>query len=325
MRLVFNLMGHFNPNSGGVNVLLSHMKLLRELNFNVCVYVYWKEEQQSILKLVENDYEILDLNHLTKDDLVIVCEEFIWVANDLLAPLGIPYIIINQGISGTFYSYNPYELHKKTYDNAVAILSNSLHTTTGLKKIFNLPNDKIYNFRIGVDSNLYYNENVKNKKNIACYLSYKNGNFARFIDVYFRGKYPNWQLIKIENVPKEKTATVFRKSKLFFSFGGPEGFGLPPLESALCGCKVLGFDGYAGSEYFKESIFTKVQFMDYIDFIDKIPSVIENIDHFSSDDLEYIEYLKNFYSLEKTKDSLFKIFNELIDKQQTKSINFILS
>ena len=209
MRIVYNLMPHFNPHSGGLYVLLTHMKMLKEHGFNVCVYVYWKEEQQSIVKIVEKDYEILNLEDLTTNDIVVISEEFVWVANDLLHPRNIPFVLINQGIFASFFSYNPYDLHKKTYENALGILSNSQHTTNGIKKLFNINHEKIYNFRIGIDHNLYYPEN---KEHIACYLSYKNGNFSRFIDVYFRGNFPEWNLIRIDGLSKEDTAAIFRNS-----------------------------------------------------------------------------------------------------------------
>lgn len=326
MRIVYNLMGHFNPHSGGLFVLLNQMKALKECGFNVCVYIYWKEEQQSIVKIVEKDYELLNLEDLNSSDIVVVSEEFVWVANDLLLPKNIPFVLINQGISASFFSYNPYDLHKKTYENALGILSNSQHTTLGIKKLFNISNEKIYNFRIGIDSNLYYPEN---KEQTACYLSYKNGNFSRFIDVYFRGNFPEWNLIRIDGLSKEDTAAIFRKSKLFLSFGGPEGFGMPPLEAALCGCKVVGFDGYGGAEYFKESVFTKVNFLDYLDYIDKLNYVIKNADIYSNDDREYVEYLRNFYSIEKAKNSIIHFFNNISSNNTIKNtpspINFIIS
>lgn len=315
-------MGHFNPHSGGTYILLNHMKYLREHGFDVYVYIYWKEKQQTMLDIIKDEYKILDFDDLTTKDIVIVSEEFIWVANDLLAPRGIPYIIINQGIFASFFSYNPYELHKKTYDNAIAVLSNSQHTTTGIKKIFNTSNEKIHNFRIGIDNSLYYPEP---KEKMVSYLSYKNGNFARFIDVYFRGKYSDWNLVRIDGLSREETASIFRKSKLFLSFGGPEGFGMPPLEAAFCGCKIIGFDGYAGAEFFKEPIFTKVNFMDHLDFVDKLPNVIKDIDNFSDDDLEYLDYLREFYSTKKAYDSIVSFFCMIRDKNIKQIPNFIVS
>lgn len=39
-----------------------------------------------------------------------------------------------------------------------------------------------------------------------------------------------------------------RASRIFLSFGGPEGFGLPVLEAMNAGCLVVGYHGYGGQE-----------------------------------------------------------------------------
>jgi glycosyltransferase involved in cell wall biosynthesis len=131
------------------------------------------------------------------------------------------------------------------------------------------------------------------------------------MEVYFRGKYPDWELIRIENSPKEEVAKIFRKSKLFLSFGGPEGFGLPPLEAAFSGCKIIGFDGYAGAEYFKEPVFTKIPFYEHFEFIDKLDQVISTVDDWDIKDREYIEYLKYLYSREKARESILNFYHEI--------------
>jgi|LakMenEpi03Aug12_release.lakeMendotaPanAssembly.Ray.scaffolds.fasta_scaffold115537_5 glycosyltransferase involved in cell wall biosynthesis len=313
MRIVFNLMGHYNPSSGGTHVMITQMKDLHEAGHEVYVYVYWEEEQQSIINIIPPEFKLLKLEELNSDDIVIVAEEFVWVAHDLLLEKNIPYVIFNQGIYASFYSYNPYNIHKKTYEKALGILVNSYHTAIGIEKLFKIPKDKIYTYRIGIDEKLYYPEN---KDNTACYLSFKNQQFSRFIDVYFRGNYPEWNLIKIDKLPKEETAAIFRKSKLFFSFGGPEGFGLPPLEAAFCGCKVIGFDGYAGSEYFKEPLFTTIKFQDHLEFLDKIQEKIKNIDIWTAYDYEYLSYLKYFYNKDKAKNSIIEFINQIVPKKE---------
>ena len=48
------------------------------------------------------------------------------------------------------------------------------------------------------------------------------------------------------------------KSKIFLSFSHLEGFGLPPIEAAIAGNKVIGYTGRGGSEYWKKPIFTEI-------------------------------------------------------------------
>lgn len=301
-------MGHLNPMSGGLNVILSAMRHLREANFHVCTYYYWYAEQASTHSLgFEEGFERLELEDLNPDnDVVVVAEEFIWVANDLLALKNIQYVIFNQGIFASLCSHNSLNEHKKTYKNALAILVNSIHTAKGVQKIFDVDQHNIFYYRIGIDTSLYYPES---KENLACFLTYKNSAFARFIFNYFKDCYPTWNIKLIENLPRDETAAIFRKSKLFLSFGGPEGFGLPPLEAAFCGCKIIGFHGEAGKEYFKEPVFTSVNFIDHLDFIEKLNHLMTNIDASNSISYhDYVDYLRYFYSKEKEMISIINFF-----------------
>ena len=300
-------MNHFNPMSGGLNVVINAMHHLKEENFEVCIYYYAYEQQESIHLGLEKNFKRLTLDELNPfTDIVVVAEEFIWIAHDFLKPRGIKYIIFNQGISACLYSHNPYSEHKTTYHEATSILVNSLHTARGVEKLFDVPANKIFMHRMGIDPSMYYPES---KEYIASCLAYKNGNFVRFIEHYFKDKYPDWRFEVINLLPRHETAAIFRKSKLFLAFGGPEGFGLPPLEAALCGCKVIGFTGGGGEEYFKSPIFTAVNFMDHIDFVEKLDTVIKTINVSYLEDQEYITYLRNHYSKEQSKDSIVRFFS----------------
>lgn len=305
-------MNHFNPISGGLNVIITAMRHLKKNDFHVCIYYYSYEEQQSIHLNLQKEFEVLSFDKINSTtDIVVVAEEFIWVAHDLLIPNNIRYIIFNQGIFASLYSYNSFLDHVNTYEQSLAVLVNSLHTSQGVNEIFEVPKEKIYLHRLGIDTNLYYPEL---KENIACYLNYKNGNFAYYIDVYFRSMYPDWQLVCIDHWSRDDTASLFRKSKLFLSFGGPEGFGLPPLEAAFCGCKVLGFHGEAGKEFFKYPTFVSVNFMDHIDFIEKLHTMMLTIDNKILNEYNvYVDYLKYFYSIQHSEQSIVNFFIHVRD------------
>jgi glycosyltransferase involved in cell wall biosynthesis len=319
MRIVFNLMNHFNPFSGGISVMLSAMRILKKADFHVCVYYYSYDEQKSIHFDLEKDFQILGFDDLDpKNDVVVVAEEFIWIAYDFLKQKGIKYVIFNQGIFASLYSHNSYNEHKKSYQDALAVLVNSIHTANGVEKLFDVDQKNIFYYRIGIDTSLYYPEQ---KENLATCLVYKNGNFVRFMNSYFADKYPDWKIKMIELLPKEETAALFRKSKIFLSFGGPEGFGLPPLEAAFCGCKVIGFHGEAGKEYFKEPVFTSVNFMDHLEFVDKLDVFMKHVDDANIKPYnDYIDYLKYFYSREKETESIINFFIYIRDSFFRKNI-----
>lgn len=59
-----------------------------------------------------------------------------------------------------------------------------------------------------------------------------------------------WEVQSIDNMSAEAVAEALKESAIFFSFGYPEGFSLPPAEAMLCGCIVIGYHGNGGREYF---------------------------------------------------------------------------
>lgn len=315
MRIIFLLVAHGNPFSGGMNVLKEHMRILKNANFDIGFCCYNQEGYGAIHQHIDPVYSHVWPTEFQTNDLIVIPEEFIWFAFSDVIPRNLQYVIFSQGVSAMFNSGNEnYQEHKSAYEYALARMSNSHHTTVGINKLFDIPFSYIFECRIGIDSKLFYPEE---KTKTACYLTYKNGEFARFIDIYFRGKYPDWELIKIDRAPKEEMAKIFRKSKLFLNFGGPEGFGLPPLEAAFCNCKVIGFDGSGGSEFFKEPTFTSVKFKDHLDFIEKLDNNIKNVDTWSYKEIEYIDHLRQVYSLEKQTESVLQFYNYLKSKYFT--------
>jgi len=306
MRLIFNLMS-LNTNSGGSYVILKQMEVLKQAGFNVCVNYMSEVEDNAWNSIINQRYEVVHMLNMNYTDIVVVSEEFIFYAYELMQN-NIKFVIQNQGISGSFNSVNNYNEHILVYQNAIGILVNSYETLLGVQKVFNVPRDKIFTYRMGIDDKIYYPDQ---KFNSICFLTSKNFHLGFFFEKYLKGKYPNWNLIRIENSSKEEVAKIFRESKLFLSLPGHEGFGLPALEAALSGCKVVGSHGYGGKEFFKEPIFTTVNHMDYLDFMNKLDKVISDIDIWRSEDIEYVDYLRNFYSMEKFKSSIINFFGSI--------------
>ena len=68
----------------------------------------------------------------------------------------------------------------------------------------------------------------------------------------------DWKIKPINNLSELKVFKILEKSRIFLSFSELEGLGLPPIEAALAGNKVIGYTGEAGKEYWKKPIFTQI-------------------------------------------------------------------
>ena len=66
-----------------------------------------------------------------------------------------------------------------------------------------------------------------------------------------RGALDGWEVVAIEGRSETEVAETLRECRIFLSFSEREGFGLPPCEALACGCLVVGFDGFAGREFFR--------------------------------------------------------------------------
>ena len=102
--------------------------------------------------------------------------------------------------------------------------------------------------------------------------------------------------------------------KIFLSFSNFEGVGLPPIEAALSGNKVIGYVGGGGSEYWKKPIFIKVENGEIEDFAKKI---ISNIKSYKTSWIKKTKknrfLLSKYYSKKSEKDSLILLSNKILD------------
>ena len=89
--------------------------------------------------------------------------------------------------------------------------------------------------------------------------------------------------------------------------------GIPPIEAALSGNKVIGYVGGGGSEYWKKPIFTKVENGEIEDFAKKI---INSIKFYKTSWITNTKknrlLLSNSYSKKLEKESLILLSNKIL-------------
>ena len=90
-----------------------------------------------------------------------------------------------------------------------------------------------------------------------------------------RGILREYTIQVISGISLEQTASILRKSRIFLSFGHPEGFGLPPAEAMACECIVIGYHGMGGREFFKPEFSYPVEAGYIVKFAEKVEHVME--------------------------------------------------
>ena len=164
----------------------------------------------------------------------------------------------------------------KSYENASLILTDSVYSIKYLKEMFPKQKNKIIRINFSIDSKKF---KIKNKSNIITYMPRKLSDHSHLLNFYLKNLLPNnWKLVPLKNITQERLIDTLAKSKIFLSFSNLEGIGIPPIEAALSGNKIIGYIGGGGIEYWKEPIFTKVENGEIRDFGQKVLSYISKTD-----------------------------------------------
>ena len=208
---------------------------------------------------------------------------------------------------------------KEAYDKAEFIISYSDEITECVKLTFPQLIDKILRINISVNNNQFIcsEEIFKNKENLITYMPRKKiDHVTKLLFILNQHLPKNWKIKSIDNLRESEVVDFFKKSKIFLSFSEFEGFGLPPVEAALCGNLVIGYTGESGKEYWDSPIFSEVFSGDLRTFANKVIKKIENFDEkkFIFDEFRpHIKKLAEKYSIEKEQHSLLSLV-DLIKK-----------
>jgi glycosyltransferase involved in cell wall biosynthesis len=102
----------------------------------------------------------------------------------------------------------------------------------------------------------------------------------------------------IDGLNEAGVAELLQRSKIFMSFSHFEGFGLPPLEAALCGNQVIGYTGQGGKEYWLPELFEAVEPGDVVGFAQRVLAKVKYLDELPDFPVhaEAIERLATTYS-----------------------------
>jgi hypothetical protein len=252
-----------------------------------------------------------NLNFDKKKDFIIIPEIWAHFAVDLkFAEKGINYAIFVQG----FYhmnSTNNFVNLKKSYEEAKLIVTTSKYSVSYLRTMFPKIRNKIFKINLSIDSNKF---KIKKKLNLITYMPRKLPAHSDLLLFYLKNLLPkNWKILPLINITEKKLINTLSVSKIFLSFSNFEGMGIPPVEAALSGNKIIGYVGGGGSEYWKKPIFLKVEHGEIEDFAKKILSNIKSYKtSWIRDTKKNRLILAQYYSKKSEKESLVLLSNKIL-------------
>jgi len=295
------------------------LSLAKKIKFFEKRYSGWDAKKMKISKKFKPKkdwyegkiFNSYNLNFDQKKDFIIIPEIWAHFADDLkFKENKINYAIFVQGFYHMNSTNNFFNL-KKSYEGAKLIITTSKYSVSYLKTMFPNFRNKIFKVNLSVDSNKF---KIKKKSNIITYMPRKLPEHSNLLFFYLKNLLPkNWKILPLINVTEKQLIKSLSISKIFLSFSNFEGMGIPPIEAALSGNKVIGYVGGGGSEYWKKPIFTKVENGEIEDFAKKI---INSIKFYKTSWITNTKknrlLLSNSYSKKLEKESLILLSNKIL-------------
>jgi hypothetical protein len=258
-----------------------------------------------------NLYKFISTNKLhfnSKKDFIILPEIIAHFAEELCIKKKIKYAIFVQGVYHMNQTSN-ISLLKKTYTNAEFIIFLNQNTKKKFEYIFPRLNKNFFIGGLSINNSF---RTKKNKKNIITCMPRKLIEDFHLLNLFNINKIPkNWKIKILRNLTNEEIKKNLMESRIFLSFSNFEGTGLPPLEAALSGNKVIGYSGNGGETYFKKPIFNKIRKGDILNFSKTINDNIKNLE-------KYWHLKKNI------KAQRYKIYKQYSEEKEINSVKKML-
>lgn len=203
---------------------------------------------------------------------VIVLPEFYGKA--LRAPgFGARLVLFNQN---AHYTYNGFGAEDSLagfpyFGAASAVITVSHHNREYMQHAF--PDARVYLTLNGVDTSVF--KPLPKKRQIAYMPRKLPRDLVQVLQIVSgRGRLAGWTLCAIDGMHETQVTRVLGESSVFLSSCEAEGFGLPPLEAAACGCAVVGYTGYAAQEFMSADLCDPVTQGDVLGFARTLEAVL---------------------------------------------------
>jgi hypothetical protein len=302
--------------TGGNRVTYRHVRILNELGFPAAVV-------HSTRGYVLPGHEVSpppivylpDLG-LSDKDILVLPEDF--GPSLITAAPGCRKIIFNQNAYYTFqgYSYDSQQLPPYLHSDYIATLVVSEDNKKYLETCF--PGINCRRIHISFDQDKYYCDDLASKPRSICFMTRKNpGEVVQVVSALrSRANLLGWKFCPIENRRPDEVAAIMRSSRIYMSFGAPEGISLSNLEAMLAGCRVVGYSGMGCREYFENSLCSEVPFGDIVKFVESVEETAlaseHDIDGFIRSVRRSQSYVCEAYSVERERIDLGDFYGSIV-------------
>lgn len=209
--------------------------------------LWWLRTTQGPMVTIDRADGLPLRRRLGSDDILVLPEYY----GKKLArcAFGARVVVFNQNAHYMFQHFEPGEaVDDFVYcAGAMGVLAVSEHIVEYLRHAF--PGLLVLLTRNGIDTN-HFHARVPKKRQIAFMPRKGARDIVQVLQILrIRGLLEGWTLKAIDDMNEADVAAAMRESAIFLSTCEAEGFGLPPLEAAACGCIVVGYHGQAAREF----------------------------------------------------------------------------
>lgn len=277
-RIVFVCPKVDNP-TGGVQVIFEHAQILRAAGQNAVVSMVGVGAEP---KWFNFDVPLTSHMDLRPDtgDLLVIPEVF----GDAIGEISKSsrYVIFNQN---AHFSFDWISIENLTPGNRSNPYRNELCLGAVVVSEDNkqylahaMPGVDVQRVRNGFDATDQVD--LADRKFDLSYMPRKNPDHAdRVLKILqSRGVLPRCSVAVIDQVSHEQSVDLLRQSRLFMSFGYPEGLPLPILESLGSGCIVVGYHGNGAREILSDEVGFPIEFGDVVAFARRVELVLRDLE-----------------------------------------------
>jgi len=158
----------------------------------------------------------------------------------------------------------------------------------------------------------------RQKQHQIAYMTRKNENdVAQVVKILTsRDRLAGRRLVPIEGLPESEVGRIMGESQLFLAFVHPEGLSLSNLEALACGCRLIGYSGRAGREYFAISESVEIEVGDIVGFCEAVEEFIAGADVLADEHARISEeaalIVRNVYSSEREGESVLSAISRFL-------------